>query len=317
MQFEIPCPNGHNVRFGLKFAGAVCQCPKCSAKIPIPPLADLRESLGDEIDEETEAAFQEAEKFIAERKARKKQKLLSKKTATENTQKNSQNSDAKTLSGSPASDLSISEDDDTQDEEVIEFFCPNNHSLSAPLSKAGTPETCPVCSARFIVPGLDDEDDFSAQAGAPVQVAVPPVVSNPKPQISISSPQSNAPDAFFIPGLSAETTTNNDSLVLSLSGFSQNAKRDTTQNTQDIFQNTKQDTPDPMFHMFKIFWERTTDEGTIELHTADGKVFPVQGFFENETTQDIGVFKIKNSSDQKVTVAIRWQHINWIQEKKS
>ncbi len=309
MQFEIPCPNGHTVRFSLKLAGRLCQCPKCSAKIPIPSLDELRESVGDETDEAVAEAFREAyenqAKIVADLKAKK---AAAEKAAAEE----------KAIPQSPI----VTPVEIVKEEDVIEFACPNGHQLSAATDQAGKPGTCPQCGTRFIVPGPDgdDEDEEAEEEKAapvvgiaspfdfaspvqvePPQVRVPPVVEEktPKTRVSRASGKGDSSPAFLFPDLAVKEGGLDFGLEEAGDRISALAK------------------VDAMARLFWKFWDRRDDNTIIEVHTDDGRVFIPEEFFEDESLGEIGVFRVQNSSAHLVTIGIRWAKICRIQEKTS
>ena len=296
MQFEIPCPNGHNVRFGLKFAGTVSRCPKCSEKIQIPMLDELRASLGEDIDAETKAAFEEAEKRITEMVMKREQEFRAKnalaaKAAAEKT--------AVRKSEVPAANA---------EEEMIEFACPNGHQLSAPVSKAGKTGTCPHCTSRFIVPGLDDEEEAVEEEteekavpefSFPAAYALPPTTGGSAS--SVSSAKSDAPPAFLFPDLPGNSG----------GGGLDFGMDDSARKIPRVMRE------DPMARMFWKFWSRRGENTVIELHTEDGKVIIPENFLEDDSEEEVGVFEMRNVGAHLVTIGIRWTHICRVQEKKS
>src|SRR5436189_5203483 len=46
-------------------------------------------------------------------------------------------------------------------EEVIEFYCPNEHYLRAPAKLQGKRGQCPHCGEKFVVPSLEEEETDS------------------------------------------------------------------------------------------------------------------------------------------------------------
>lgn len=325
MQFEIPCPNGHNVRFSLKLAGRLCQCPKCSAKIPIPSLDELRESMGDQVDEEIQQAFDEAyenqKKLLAAIKEKQRQAAASSASSPEGLAPPAVSVVAPAMSVvAPAEEKS-----DQETEELIEFACPNGHQLSAPLSQAGKTGKCPHCQTRFIVPESEEVEEVSESEGnsfldlgfgdpppslapslhavTPPKVAVPPAApagnDSKKPDISRSSSQSNSPQAFLFPGLAINST--GDAIDFGLEAVAESVP---------ALMKT-----DPMAQLFWQFWQRRNDNTIIELHTDDGRVFIPEEFFEDESRGEVGVFKVQSSNAHSVTIGIRWSTICRIQEK--
>lgn len=319
MQFEILCPNGHTVRFSLKLAGRLCQCPKCSAKIPIPSLDELRESLGDEPDAEIEEAFRVAAENLAKHEAALKAKLAAaaaEKAKAEAAEKQ------KAAATSPVVPEEKPKDAAPQGvavvEELIEFACPNGHQLSATVDQAGKPGTCPECGTRFLVPEPDEDEDeeesgvpgaemaspfdFTAATAVSVPSAVPPVIpegGSPKSKVSRASNKSSAPPAFLFPDLAVSEETGGLDFGLDQANerFPALAK------------------VDPMARLFWKFWGRRNDSSVIELHTEDGRVFIPEDFFEDESLGEIGMFTVQNSSAHPVTIGIRWANICRIQEK--
>lgn len=308
MQFEIPCPNGHTVRFSLKLAGRLCQCPKCSAKIPIPSLDELRESLGDDADPEVEEAFREAAENQAKHEAALKAKLAA-KAAKEATEK-----EKPAVPEPPENPVPVPEA-----EELIEFACPNGHQLSAALDQAGKPGTCPECGTRFLVPEADEDDEEEDESDAlpeaemaspfdftapQTPVVVPPPVGAPaggkKSPVSRASNKSSAPQAFLFPDLAVDGETGGLDFGLEQAGERIPALAKV----------------DPMARLFWKFWDRRGDDTVIELHTADGRVYIPEDFFEDESLGEIGMFTVQNASAHPVTIGIRWANICRIQEKE-
>ena len=157
-QFETTCPNEHSVKFTLEMCGRTAQCPKCSARFEVPTLKEVREMLGDEIDEELEAEFKDAEIKIREKLKARAAKLKEAKEKAEREAKEKAEREAAEEAGRRA--------EEEANEEMIQFLCPNGHELSASVRQAGKKGRCPDCGAKFIVPTLEALESSDGSAGA-------------------------------------------------------------------------------------------------------------------------------------------------------
>jgi hypothetical protein len=134
MAITFNCPNGHRLSCPDQQGGKAGKCPKCGSvlRVPMPGAGVIAES----------AAGPRAPSDLGG-------------TAT-------------TALDSPVAGLNelLSEEHDTTesaDDDQIVFLCPNGHRLNSPVSLAGRPGQCPHCSAKFLIPSL--EESLAAEDG--------------------------------------------------------------------------------------------------------------------------------------------------------
>lgn len=320
-QFELFCPNDHKIKFTLDWAGRTVPCPRCGEKFTIPELNDIRESLGDELDEEMQAAFSEAEVKIAERaqKAAAKKALQKKKEQASAQRQTKESSGEKRTTSSEhlAESNMISEDaTDAGDEDGdIEFRCPNGHILSAPLEMQGKPGQCPECGAKYLTPSLDeDEDDEIVPPPVPLGKVLPSGVATPPPGVSPSAPPTSVGgtgDVFSL-GLMPES----GKTAIRVSGKGElfsflgkgNSRSSHSDDVPPIFS-------EPMARIFWMFWQRRDESSILTVHTDDGKVFHPNEFHMEEALPEVAVFTVTNPNGSDTIIAVRWSCITHISGK--
>lgn len=341
MQFETTCPNEHVIRFPLELAGRTGHCPKCSARFTIPTLNEIRESLGEDMDEETDAAFLEVER---KRKEKIKQRTIAKKakmeemmrlSSTSNEEKEKNQSDfpafLETNSASqpdgktsekkeslfvstdenPSEKDADSEDSHEDSGEMIQFMCPNGHILSAAAEQAGKAGICPECQAKFLVPDFDDEEEDEK---LDKEITTPPLPQEEKFPLKL--------DLGLEPADKKESPSVSDSRKVTRSPSGSDAPKTflypgiavKEDGQVDIgLEELSSQIPEAlrMDPMAKVFWGLWNEFGKLrkmELHTADGKVyFPVE-FHESKSLSPIGYFEVQEEKES-VTVIIRWDNI--------
>ena len=151
--------------------------PKCRS-FEVPKLNDVREMLGDEIDEGLEAEFKEAERKLKEyAKARAAKKALLEREAAEKAEREAaekaerEAAEKAEREAAEKAEREAAEKAEREaaekaesEEEMIVFLCPNGHELSAPASRAGRKGKCPDCGAKFIVPTPEMLAEAKAEA---------------------------------------------------------------------------------------------------------------------------------------------------------
>lgn len=113
---EFLCPNGHRIRCQAAQAGRAARCPRCGVKFRVPESEDL-ETL-EPIDSDSNISRPEF------------------------------------TDSDFAGKIKIA--DNIQQEEQIEFLCPNGHRLHGPTSLQGRPGQCPECGSRFRIPTYEE-----------------------------------------------------------------------------------------------------------------------------------------------------------------
>jgi hypothetical protein len=155
MAIEFTCPNGHRLSTKDEDAGKLAKCPKCGAVTKVPGLnGSASGSTAEPI-----AAASASGKGLLERAAVGNDtgaaksgprlggsKLTSGGGLPSNAGGQSTSDSGKTTSVVPG----------TPREESIVFLCPNGHKLNAPRRMQGRGGQCPHCSAKFIIPNLEE-----------------------------------------------------------------------------------------------------------------------------------------------------------------
>ncbi|MDO4583877.1 MAG: hypothetical protein Q4D62_07210 [Planctomycetia bacterium] len=339
MQFETTCPNEHVIRFPLELAGRTGHCPKCSARFTIPTLNEIRESLGEDMDEETEAAFLEVERkrkekiqqraaakkakmeemmrLSASKEAREEKKEVDFSAFTEKAKEDApENSEKKEPLFAPTQEDTDADSEDSHEDsgEMIQFMCPNGHILSAAADQAGKAGICPECQAKFLVPDFDEDEE----EGEEKEELAPPAPPTPPKQ-----------DDFSLK-LDLELDVKKEDVAPSLSDSRKITRSPSGSDAPAAFlypgiavkedgqvdiglEEVSSQIPEALRvdPMAKIFWNLWNEFGKIrklELHTADGKVyFPVE-FHESKSLSSVGYFEIQEENET-LTAILRWDNI--------
>jgi len=139
---EFLCPNGHKIRCPAEQAGRAARCPQCGVGFRIPDPADI------ELHESSSKGFRDSPPKPDTKSAAK-----------------------------PARPRPRPPDD----EDLIEFLCPNGHRLHGPTSLQGHHGECPACGAKFRIPTDEDapEEEVKPKGQISLVETEEPVVDRP------------------------------------------------------------------------------------------------------------------------------------------
>ncbi|MDO4570161.1 MAG: hypothetical protein Q4D38_07250 [Planctomycetia bacterium] len=339
MQFETVCPNDHIIRFPLEMAGKKGQCPKCSATFEMPSLEDIRESLGDEMDEEMEAAFREAEKKqkeLARQRLLKRQQLEAERArqkALEEAQKQEHKEGDSPVKAPPAASSGISvppaappsvssssipappppfgveekaPENAADDGPLVQFLCPNGHELSASVEQVGKVGKCPECGAKFRVPEPDDESE-EEENGPELELELDLFGNQNSPPPLPVGPAMSAPPLGmgFDVGDDKQVSIATPGVVAAPVGLSQIGKNPIV---------GLGDAPSQASGMATVFtklWNDRAEGKTLYVHTSDSASFEIKSFEEGTGFPPfVGTFRAQmRGSDNEITLVLRWDSI--------
>lgn len=337
MQFETTCPNDHVIRFPLELAGRTGHCPKCSARFTIPTLEEIRESLGEDMDEDTEAVFLEVER---KRKEKARQRAAAKKAKMEEMMRFSSSSkeakeaderwtpqpeEKEEKAEKPESLFAFTDEkgqekeeeadsDDSQEDsgEMIQFMCPNGHILSAAADQAGKAGICPECQAKFLVPDFDDEEEEEREATPP---PAPPREKNFELELDLGldpkkeAKEESAPSPSEVKKVTRSPSGSDAPQAFLYPGIAVKEDGQVDVGLEELSSQIPEALRmDPMAKVFWGLWNEFGKLRKIELHTADGKIYFPVGFQESKSLSSIGYFEIQEEKEP-VTAIIRWDNI--------
>jgi hypothetical protein len=202
-------------------------------------------------------------------------------------------------------------------DEIIEFYCPNEHYLRAPARLQGKRGQCPHCGEKFLVPSVDpapgDPQPTASVAESGEMVAFgqiqevgqappPPVpqaeqVEVVEPQVGIKSGGSSgrlAPNFSFIEQQSAEPV--------------------------EFASSGPPAPPQPHGHplaaLFERIWEESDREAVVELELKTGERIAPLNYAHDVSRGQFGIFAIRAHDGSHTVTVIAWDDIARITVKQ-
>ena len=191
-----------------------------------------------------------------------------------------------------------------QNEDQIEFLCPNGHRLHGPRSLEGQPGQCPECGVKFRVPSsdetLDEKEDDAAQ-----------------PEIDLVA----AGDGNLSAANSGDT-------VVGLPEQEDSATRDhpgekpllgempTAVRVDDSGRLPPRAVAHPLAELFSRLWAERARGAVIELHLSDGQMIVPVRYAEAVSRGGLGVFASTDSDGTHTVTAVAWESVARIVVRK-
>jgi len=244
MVIRFLCPNGHKIHCPDEQAGRAAKCPKCGVRFRIPDPSEIEEDDSEVSDSEaSQAQLSDSGEF---------------------------------LTGSGAGVETVDEDQE------IEFLCPNGHRLHGPASLQGRPGQCPECGARFRIPSYDeipDEEEEEAEE-----------------QISVTRTDRQAEQDVALEELDeAEQDAEEELAIDDTAGLEQIA--------------TETPTALPLVGLFLKLWKAKPPGATVELHLEGGEVITPGRFAATLSQGSHGLFGTAESDETYTLTAVAWASV--------
>ncbi len=252
MPISFTCPNGHRVSCPDDQAGKAGKCPRCGAVVRIP---------------QPGTAVSVA--------------------AASHLSPAAPGTGAVTTGEATSSASGLLELDETEDRpqagiptdaELIVFLCPNGHRLNSPARLAGRPGQCPHCSAKFLIPELEDSIDDEHQehevaindAGISLDEIVIHVDSSSRGGTGSSKGRAPPPAAASPPATA----------------------------------------PHPMAELLERLWSRKAAGASLEIHLGDGKLLVPDEFSSRDSR--LAMFGVREANGSHTLTAVGWESIERI-----
>jgi hypothetical protein len=237
---EFLCPNGHKIQCPAEQAGRAARCPQCGVRFRIPEPADV------EIHKSSSKGFRDPPPKSGSKAAAK-----------------------------PAPPRSPSPDE----EDLMEFLCPNGHRLHGPSSLQGHHGECPACGAKFRIPAYEDA----------------PEEEKKKPKGKIRLVETDEQEAEESP---AKPQAAHVSAVVDqpLTAVADSEARLT-------------EPGHPLAELFSKLWAERPKRSSVELHFADGQTLVPVHFARTLSREGYGVFTVEESAGTHTLTVVAWDSV--------
>jgi hypothetical protein len=256
MLLQFLCPNGHRIHCDAKRAGLAAKCPKCGEKFRIPTLAELESA------EATEGEVPAPQAGVDPSLA------------------------------AAAGESAVSPGPATSADQ-IEFLCPNNHLVYAPVGLQGEPSQCPQCGSRFRVPfyeespgddGQPESMSVDALGGSSLAMDGPPPPEESQTGAAPAGHEGVAPALPLDEAAAAVAPTT--------SGPTTGA--------------------DPVFRLFCRLWSQRTEGASVEIRYGEGQRLTPDRFAKTLSSGSCAVFAVDEPNGTYVVTTIPWASITAI-----
>lgn len=199
-------------------------------------------------------------------------------------------------------------------EEIVEFYCPNEHYLTAPARLEGKRGACPKCGARFRVPSRDEPETSSdaGPGGAPAAQNLAQMDNAAEQIDDIEEVPEQAPG-------SDKKLSKSDKLRLRLTpppdfSFVEAAEASTQQEEVEEVPSPPRFPPaapdeHPMAALFERIWESVDPEAVVEIYLADGQKIAPLHFAHDLSRGQQGVFAITDRNGVHTLMVVPWENV--------
>jgi len=245
---EFLCPNGHKIHCPAEQAGRAARCPQCGVRFRIPEPEDIESHASSK-------GFRDPPPKSGSKAAAK-----------------------------PAPPRSQPPDD----EDLIEFLCPNGHRLHGPSSLQGHHGECPACGAKFRIPAYDEvpEEKEKKPKGkirlveVDEQEAEKPSAKPQAAQVQITSPKGEPQ----VPAVVDQPLTAVADSEARLTGH-------------------------PLAELFSRLWAEKPKRASVELHFADGQTLVPVHFAKTLSREGYGVFAVEEPTATHTLTVVAWDSV--------
>ena len=247
---EFLCPNGHKIHCPAEQAGRAARCPQCGVRFRIPESTDI------ELHESSSKGFRDSPPKSGSKTAAK-----------------------------PARPRTHPPDD----EDLLEFLCPNGHRLHGPTSLQGHHGECPACGAKFRIPTYEDAPEEETKPKGKISLvetdeeeAVEPPARPQAAHVQITPPKD---EPEILPVVDQPLTAIADSEArLTEPGH-------------------------PLAELFSKLWAEKPKQSSVELHFADGETLVPVHFAKTLSREGYGVFTAEESAGTHTLTVVAWDSV--------
>jgi len=201
-------------------------------------------------------------------------------------------------------------------EEIIEFYCPNEHYLRAPARLQGKPGQCPHCNERFTVPMLpgQGEGDPGAPAGqsglAATASPIPLASSNPQADARSGGPPEVIQPATE-PALPAKSGGSSSRLAPDFSFVEKLGSTEYEPMPEPPIPHSH-----PLAALFERVWEESDREAIVELELKTGERIAPLNYAHDVSRGQFGVFAVRAHDGSQTVIVVAWDDISRITVKQ-
>jgi hypothetical protein len=198
-------------------------------------------------------------------------------------------------------------------EEIIEFYCPNEHYLRAPAKLQGKRGQCPHCGEKFVVPSLEEEAAAPtaavAESGEMVGLGQIQEIGQQPPQEEVEKIEEVEeveevevvePHVGPKPGGSSGGLAPNFSFI-------------EAQAESDEYAAPPPEPPAPHGHplaaLFERIWEESDREAVVELELKTGERIAPLNYAHDVSRGQFGIFAIRAHDGTHTVTVIAWDDV--------
>jgi hypothetical protein len=205
-------------------------------------------------------------------------------------------------------------------EEIIEFYCPNEHYLRSPARLQGKRGQCPHCGEKFVVPQIDGEPEGSqptaSVADSGEMVALGQIREASDPRSKQNGPVEDIEQVEEVevtePPVAPKSGGSSGRLAPDFSFVQQTSEADEYVSPPEP--------PSPHEHplaaLFERVWEESDREAVVELELKTGERIAPLNYAHDVSRGQFGVFAVRTHDGTHTVVVIAWDDIARITVKE-
>jgi hypothetical protein len=191
-------------------------------------------------------------------------------------------------------------------EEIIEFYCPNEHYLRAPARLQGKRGQCPHCGERFIVPSVEPEggDQPTAAAAESGEMVAAGQIQEVGPKTAAGEGEQVEEIEVVEPQVAAAPGGSSGKLAPNF-GFIE-------EQPSEPFA-VPPAPPEPHGHplaaLFERIWEESDREAVVELELTTGERIAPLNYAHDVSRGQFGIFAIRAHDGTHTVTVIAWDDV--------
>ncbi len=205
-------------------------------------------------------------------------------------------------------------------EEIIEFYCPNEHYLRAPAKLQGKRGQCPHCGEKFVVPSLEEEVESHpaaavAESGEMVALGqIQEIGRQPPPQEEVEDVEEVEEVEVVEPQVGPKSGGSSGGLAPNFGFIEEQAAE------SDEYATPPPEPPAPHGHplaaLFERIWEESDREAVVELELKTGERIAPLNYAHDVSRGQFGIFAIRAHDGTHTVTVIAWDDIARITVKQ-
>lgn len=186
--------------------------------------------------------------------------------------------------------------------QILEFYCPNQHYLTAPLVLQGKRGRCPQCGATFQIPHLDEgESSRLGMMAAGPDAAMPSV---PPPPMPVPPLETNAESLHLDePARTEGTSSARSGPEIDFSFVDAAQAQEEPERGDDALREH------PLAMLFERLWYDNDPEAVVELFLSEGERLVPQHYSHKLSRGQHGVFATQDRSGTHTITVIPWSEV--------